>query len=75
MDVRSSSHPIDLTRADWRKSTYSNGNGGACVEVARNIPGIVAVRDSKNPSGPALVLAPGAWKAFLARVRAGDVTP
>ncbi len=75
VDVRSSSHPIDLTRADWRKSTYSNGNGGACVEVARNIPGIVAVRDSKNPSGPALVLGPGAGKAFLARVRAGDVTP
>ncbi|MEV5413348.1 DUF397 domain-containing protein [Thermopolyspora sp. NPDC052614] len=73
--MRSSSHPVDLTRAQWRKSTYSNGNGGACVEVARNIPGIVAVRDSKNPSGPALVLSPGAWTAFLARVRAGDVTP
>jgi hypothetical protein len=71
--VRSFSHSIDLARAEWRKSTYSNGNGGACVEVARNIPGIVAVRDSKNPSGPALVVSPGAWKAFLTRVRSGDI--
>lgn len=73
VDVRSSDHPVDLTRAAWRKSSYSNGNGGACVEVARNLPGVVAVRDSKNPSGPALVVSPGAWKAFLGRVRADDV--
>jgi Domain of unknown function (DUF397). len=69
--MRAASHPVDLSRAEWRKSTYSNGNGGACVEVARNIPGVVAVRDSKNPSGPALVFSPGDWKAFLARVRTG----
>ena len=71
MKMRAASHRVDLSRADWRKSTYSNGNGGACVEVARNIPGIVAVRDSKNPSGPALVFNPGDWKAFLARIRSG----
>jgi len=67
--MRAASHPVDLSRAEWRKSTYSNGNGGACVEVARNLPGVVAVRDSKDPSGPALVFSPGDWKAFLARIR------
>lgn len=72
--MRATDHPVDLTRAVWRKSTHSNGNGGACVEVARNIPGIVAVRDSKNPSGPALVFTPGDWKAFLTRIRAEGTT-
>ena len=41
---------IDLSRAEWRKSSYS-GQSGNCVEVARNLPGLVAVRDSKNPTG------------------------
>ena len=60
---------MDLTRAEWRKSTYSGGNGSACVEVARNLPGIVAVRDSKNPDGGALTFSPAAWDEFLAGVR------
>jgi hypothetical protein len=55
----------------WRKSSYSSGQG-ACVEVARNLPGIVAVRDSKDREGPALVLEPAAWCALLASVQAGD---
>jgi hypothetical protein len=38
----------DLTNAEWRKSTYSGSNGGNCVEVAANLPGVVAVRDSKD---------------------------
>ena len=63
---------MDLTRAQWRKSSYSNGNGGACVEVAQNLPGAVAVRDSKDPDGPKLAFAPDEWRAFTARVRAGD---
>lgn len=54
----------DLTRAVWRKSTRSNG-GGDCVEVADNLAGVVAVRDSKNPTGPALVFAPAAWRTFV----------
>ena len=54
----------DLTAAVWVKSTRSGGNGGQCVEVARNLPGIVAVRDSKDPNGPALVVAPEAFAAF-----------
>jgi Domain of unknown function (DUF397) len=61
----------DLTRAQWRKSTRS-GNSGNCVEVARNLPGIVAVRDSKDPAGPALVAEPAAWQAFALAVKAGS---
>jgi hypothetical protein len=62
----------DVTRAVWRKSSYSSGNGGACVEVARNLPGIVAVRDSKDREGPALVFTPEEWLAFLGGVRADE---
>lgn len=54
----------DLTRADWRKASYSGDNGGACVEVARNLPGVVAVRDSKDPRSPALVFTHADWAAF-----------
>jgi len=49
----------------------SSGNGGACVEVARNLPGIVAVRDSKDPGGPKLAFSPEDWRAFTASVKAG----
>ena len=62
---------MDLTTANWRKSSYSNANGGACVEVARNLPGVVAVRDSKDPEGPELIFEPAQWAAFTSRVRAG----
>ncbi|WP_341715754.1 DUF397 domain-containing protein [Micromonospora sp. FIMYZ51] len=58
----------DLTGAVWRKSTRSSSNGGDCVEVAANLPGVVGVRDSKNPNGPALSFAPTAWRTFVARV-------
>lgn len=61
---------IDLSRAVWHKSTFSNGSGGNCVEAA-SLPGVVAVRDSKNPDGPALVIAPVAWQALTASVKAG----
>lgn len=51
---------------EFVKSSYSGGNAGQeCVEVARNIPGTVAVRDSKDTDGPALQLRPGTWTAFL----------
>jgi hypothetical protein len=59
-----------LSHATWRKSTYS-GNGGDCVEVARNLPGTVAVRDSKDSQGPVLVIAAKDWRAFTAEVKAG----
>jgi hypothetical protein len=59
---------MDLTGAVWRKSSRSNGTGGNCVEVAGNLPGVVAVRDSKDPAGPALTFGPAAWRAFLGTV-------
>ena len=62
----------DLSRAAWRKSARSDGNAGNCVEVADNLPGIVAVRDSKNPTGPALVFAPTDWHVFLSGVKSGE---
>ncbi|MDG4786303.1 DUF397 domain-containing protein [Micromonospora sp. WMMD1102] len=49
----------------WRKSTRSNTNGGACVEVADNLPGRVLVRDTKDRDGGTLTFGPGAWRAFV----------
>jgi hypothetical protein len=62
---------MDLSRAQWRKASYSGTNGGNCVEVATNLRGVVAVRDSKDPDGPVLALDPVAWRAFTDRVKAG----
>ena len=62
----------DIDSAIWRKSSYSGGNGGGCVEVARNLPGVVAVRDSKNPDGPKLIVRPDDWQSFTAGIRAGE---
>ncbi|MET7970515.1 DUF397 domain-containing protein [Micromonospora sp. NPDC005305] len=58
----------DLTGAIWRKSTRSN-NGGDCVEVADNLPGIVGLRDSKDPAGPVLTVEPKDWAAFIQAVK------
>jgi hypothetical protein len=55
---------FDLERAVWHKSSRS-GDQGACVEVADNLPGVVGVRDSKDPTGPALTFAPKVWQAFV----------
>ena len=71
-DVKAGRH--DLTRAEWRKSTRSGSNGGACVEVARNLPYVVAVRDSKNPHGPVLTVESAGWRSFIADVKAGGTT-
>lgn len=62
---------IDLSGALWFKSTYSAG-GNDCVEVAHVDGGMVGVRDSKNPAGPALVFTPGEWQAFTAGVVDGE---
>jgi hypothetical protein len=58
--------------ATWRKSRYSAENGGECVEVATRQPRVVAVRDSKDPHGPVLAVAPAGWQDFLADVKAGQ---
>ncbi|MDH6464315.1 hypothetical protein M2302_004513 [Micromonospora sp. A200] len=63
----------DLSSAIWRKSSRSGGNGGNCVEVATNLPGIVAARDSKDRAGPALSFTPSAWAAFAAAAPTGGV--
>ncbi|GAA5059003.1 DUF397 domain-containing protein [Nocardia callitridis] len=62
---------VDLTGAKWFKSSRSQG-GKECVEVAHLDNGLVGVRDSKNPTGPALVFAPGEWDAFLSGANAGE---
>ncbi|WP_406267692.1 DUF397 domain-containing protein [Streptomyces sp. NBC_00191] len=55
--------------AAWRKSTHSDGDGGSCVEVLDHVPGVVPVRDSKNPTGPVLVIGAASWTAFVEGVR------
>ncbi|MBF6078866.1 DUF397 domain-containing protein [Nocardia beijingensis] len=62
---------VDLSGAKWFKSTHSSG-GQECVEIAHLADGMVGVRDSKNPTGPALVFAPGEWDAFTAGVMCGE---
>ena len=55
---------IDLSRAEWHKSSHSSQSGN-CVEVARNLPGLVAVRDSKDPDGAKLMVSRETWRAFV----------
>jgi hypothetical protein len=62
---------IDISAAIWKKSSFSNGQAN-CVEVATNLPRVVAVRDSKNPSGPKLIFTPGEWDAFIAGAKGGE---
>ncbi|MFD9545494.1 DUF397 domain-containing protein [Streptomyces sp. NPDC060022] len=63
----------DLRRAAWRKSSYSNGDGGNCVEVADGFPGLVPVRDSKTPGGPALAFTAARWTPFVDALRNGTL--
>jgi len=60
---------IDLSTAIWRKSSYTNGDGGDCVEVVDDLPGIVPVRDSKDPHGPAIIFPAAAWSSFVTAVK------
>ncbi|MBL1079898.1 DUF397 domain-containing protein [Nocardia sp. 2] len=64
----------DLLGARWFKSSRSQG-GEACVEAAHLRDGRVGVRDSKDPTGPALIFEPGGWDAFVAAVRSGEFDP
>ncbi len=54
----------------WHTSSHS-GTNGDCVEVACDLPGVVAVRDSKDRVGPAVIFTPAAWREFTAEVRSG----
>ena len=60
---------VDLATPNWTKSSHSGNNG--CVEVAHGDEQI-AVRDSKDPSGPMLLFTPREWRAFLDGVRDGE---
>jgi hypothetical protein len=57
---------VELTRATWRKATHSQGNGD-CVEVAALSGRRIAVRDSRDTSGPALITTAARWREFLSR--------
>ncbi|GAB2890703.1 DUF397 domain-containing protein [Streptomyces mayteni] len=61
-----------MSNVTWRKSSYSNGEGGSCLEVADDHPGIVPVRDSKNPTGPVLTIPGGGWSAFVDSIKAAQ---
>ncbi|MFF2813578.1 DUF397 domain-containing protein [Streptomyces sp. NPDC058000] len=80
----------ELSAAQWHKSSYSDQNGGDCIEVARwrkssysghnnddclevrdGLPGLVPVRDSKDPHGPALVFPADGWTSFIGAVKNG----
>jgi hypothetical protein len=54
----------------WHKSSYSGNGGGNCVEVTTSLPGVVAIRDSKNPDGPVLTVSRDEWARFISRLRA-----
>ncbi|MEU7177007.1 MULTISPECIES: DUF397 domain-containing protein [Streptomyces] len=58
--------------ARWRKSSYST-NGGNCIEIGEGVTGVVPVRDSKDPHGPVLTIAPAAWSEFVGGVKAGEL--
>ncbi|MFE6051572.1 DUF397 domain-containing protein [Kitasatospora sp. NPDC056446] len=62
---------LDLTGARWVKSRHS-GNGGNCVEIAPDFPGVMPVRDSKDPEGPTLLFPAAAWQSFVTAAAAGE---
>ncbi|MFE1587652.1 DUF397 domain-containing protein [Streptomyces sp. NPDC058737] len=59
---------FDLSNARWTKSSYSNGEGGDCLEVAHEVPGVIPVRDSKVTGGPVVVIGSAAWTEFVRSV-------
>lgn len=70
MNHTSDLYAVDLVGATWRKSSYTSNNG-QCVEIAEGFQGVMPVRDSKDPEGPALVFGIDAWDAFVKDVKAG----
>lgn len=63
----------DMTKPCWRKSSYSGNGGSDCVEVASNLPGVVAVRDSKDRSGPQLAVPDQTWSHFTEAIKHGQL--
>ena len=71
MEIETKGFHVDLSAAAWRKSTRSGPNCDNCVEVAF-VSGAIAVRDSKNPAGPALIFTPDEWDAFVGGTKDGE---
>lgn len=63
----------DLNNAAWRKSSYSGAQGGECLEVADGVPGLIPVRDSKDPEGPVLLFPAADWAAFVTAIKSGGL--
>jgi hypothetical protein len=72
--MAASAGSIDLSGALWRKSTRSSSEGQNCVEVTMDLPGFVAIRDSKYPDGPAFAVSRREWITFITSVKAGALT-
>lgn len=71
MEIDTKGMRINLDHAEWRKSTRSGPNNDACVEVAL-VAGAIAVRDSRDPAGPALIFTQAEWDAFVAGAKDGE---
>jgi len=65
---------IDLSAITWRKSSYSNPDGGQCVEICEDFAAVVPVRDSKHPHGPVLVFPAESWASFVSAATDGQLT-
>ncbi|MFC4492850.1 DUF397 domain-containing protein [Streptomyces ovatisporus] len=65
---------LELSAATWRKSSYSNPDGGECVEISDDFATVVPVRDSKNPRGPVLAFPSGGWSSFVSAVKNGRLS-
>ncbi|MFF4286421.1 DUF397 domain-containing protein [Streptomyces sp. NPDC001633] len=66
---------LDLAAAQWVKSSYSDANGGQCIEFSRALAqphSLIPVRDSKRPDGPALIFPAGGWTAFISAIKHGQ---
>lgn len=64
---------VELSTVQWRKSSYSNQDGGECLEFTPALLPVVPVRDSKTPHGPVLVVDAKAWASFTEAVKQGAV--
>jgi hypothetical protein len=71
VEIEIKGYRVDLNRAAWRKSTRSGPNCDNCVEVAF-VDGVIAVRDSKHPTGPALIFTTDEWDAFVGGAKDGE---
>ena len=71
MEVTAKGMRVDLSGAQWIKSTHSGPDSDDCVEVAF-VGEAIAVRDSKNPDGPALIFTPAEWDAFVGGAKDGE---